>query len=30
VFALSGLSGENDVSRVKRGQLIKGVWERLA
>jgi len=29
VFALSGLGGENDVSRVKRGRWNKNVWETL-
>jgi len=27
VFALSGLEDENDVSRMKRGQWNKKVWE---
>jgi len=29
VFALSGLSGENGVSRVKGGRWNKKVWETL-
>jgi len=29
VIALSGLGGENDVSRVKRGRWNKKVWETL-
>jgi len=29
VFALSGLWGENDVPRVKRGRWNKKVWETL-
>jgi len=29
VFAASGLRGDNDVSRVKRGRLNKNFWETL-